>query len=88
MNHGVISYGRWNAENTVICVFNNTCYERKLELPVWKAGLQEAELTRLILTYDGFYDTEAKVYGVKNGVLEIAMPPQSSYLFGYNIKEA
>lgn len=83
MNYGIISYGRWYGDSSVICAFNNNAESRDISVPVWKANVKlNCTLKKLISTgCDDFnVNNQAYDYTVADGVLKLRMPPFSSII--------
>lgn len=53
--------------------------ERAVRIPVWLAGIIDSmELRRCMLTYEEGYNAGQVLYPVKDGVLEITLPPRGA----------
>jgi alpha-glucosidase len=81
MNYGVISYARWEGGNTVIAVFNNTLSEKELLLPVWKAGIKNGILTRVMATGGDTFDVSPIKFIAENGMMKVVVGAQGSMVF-------
>ena len=56
--------------------------EQRVELPVWELGLTAASpVVSLFETGRGGYSAEAKIYPTENGILSVALPPESSFVW-------
>ncbi len=78
-SYGIIAFGRWDMQNKLITILNNNSVNKKLKLPVWRAEVKkESILERQIFSEKESFNTDKIQYIVKNGILEIEMPPQSS----------
>jgi len=82
-DYGIISYARWDDKNTFIIILNNNETQKALNIPVWKAGLTDGALKKLISAGEDTYSTEETLFGIENGGLEITMPPYSSAVLLY-----
>ena len=82
-DYGILSYGRWDAGQSVICAFNNNTGGKDLSIPVWRAGcLPACDIRRVMLTCDGGFSTEFVEAAVnKKGMLNIHMPPHSAVIY-------
>lgn len=72
-----LCYGRFSHEERLIVILNNREEEREVEIEVWKTGmsrLEDAALTRVMLSYREGYTTEEYEYTAKAGVLTVTMP--------------
>lgn len=77
---GVISYGRWTDDNSIMVIINNTDFDKTVSLPTYhlaKIGNNTFEI--LLQTYaDGTYDTDDMKINSKDNILELTLPPKSS----------
>ena len=79
LGHGTIAYGRWDAAESIICIFNNNEYVADIDIPVWRANVPlDAICTRILTTDDGEFDTSAQDYKVTNGILRMNLASTSS----------
>jgi len=77
--HGIITYGRWNNDQSVICAFNNTHVHKNIAIPAWRANVSpNTTMQRVLLTTDGNFITEPKEYILDEGTLFLMLPPMSS----------
>ena len=82
---GILSYGRWDVNHSLVIILNNNLTEQHLEVPVWKANVpKNGRLMRLILTGNNTFDTKEKMYDVANGCINITMPAFSSVVLVSN----
>ncbi len=80
--HGLIAYGRFQGENRLAIAVNSSSETRQVELPVWEIGVaSDGTMTRLMMTANDSYNSGRLVYPVKDGILAIEMPPESSVIF-------
>ena len=79
---GILSYGRWNVSQYLICSFNNNHEAANLTIPVWRTGCPEnCDAQRILLTHNNDFSTEMRNYKVDGGLLHIQLPPHSSAIF-------
>jgi len=77
----LISYGRFDADDGIIIVINNSNDERKARIPVWELGItHNDDVERIFLSYDGGYSTEKVGYSVPDGYLEIELGKTSAVI--------
>ena len=85
MNHGVLSYGRWNAHQSVVCAFNNNEDFTDIKIPVWRANVApNGQMKMIIMTRDDDFFVEAKDFMVDDGMIHVNMPPFSSAIWVTN----
>lgn len=83
----LIAYGRMHGSNKCVVAINNADYERQLELPVWEIGVVgHPVMRRLMLTYADGYNAGIKEYEVKEGKVEVSLPPYSGILLSVGEK--
>lgn len=79
--NGVLCYGRFNRKQQFIVIVNNDSAERKLELPVYPAGVPgNAVLKRLMITTELGYSLMPERYEVKDGQVQITMQKYSAVI--------
>jgi len=79
VEQGGLAYGRWDAHESVVCVFNNLDHDQEMKIPVWRAEVaQKGSMELVLMTSNGDFSAKTKSYAVKNGALTIQMPPFSS----------
>ncbi|MDR1530835.1 MAG: glycoside hydrolase family 13 protein [Clostridiales bacterium] len=80
LDYGLLVYGRWDRNCAAVVALNNNEEEKQVPVPAWKIGVKDGALTRKIMTRGGVSgcDTSEELYTVKNGLLEIVLPPFSS----------
>ena len=60
-------------------VVSTSEHERTVRIPVWPAGITDGTaLRRCMLTYEEGYNAGQVLYPVKDGVLEITLPPRGA----------
>ena len=66
-------------ESRGVTIVNTSEEERAVRIPVWPAGITDSmELRRCMLTYEEGYNAGQVLYPVKDGVLEITLPPRGA----------
>lgn len=66
-------------ESRGVTIVNTSEEERAVRIPVWLAGITDSmELRRCMLTYEEGYNAGQVLYPVKDGVLEITLPPRGA----------
>ena len=64
LEHQLLSYGRFDEENQIVVVVNNSREEREVNIPVWKASVPPfCTMERLMLTLENGFSTNDAVYG-------------------------
>jgi len=81
LDHGVLSYGRWDENDVIVVAINNNPFEREIMVPVWKAGATEGDMLSVIKTYGDGYELTDEKYSISNGQIKIIMPKWSSQIF-------
>jgi alpha-glucosidase len=79
-NAGFLSYARWDGEQKIIVAINNNAKPVTVQLPVWKAGILNGELTQLIATHDNYLHRLAMRHPVKNGFVQLVVPVQGAVI--------
>ncbi len=79
MDYGIISYGRWNNDDKLVVILNNNSVEKSISVPVWRMGVKNSKsLVSLILSNEIGFDTEKRSFKVKDGMIDVVLPPFSS----------
>ncbi len=74
-HYGVLSFGRWDENDRIVFALNNNKNPLSLRLPVWKAECgPNGKMETLIVTGNDSYNTDAVIYKVENGYLDITLP--------------
>lgn len=75
----VISYGRFNKDNKIVVVCNNSHEEKTVKIPVWEIGINSIDGCQQIFetTPDGF-ETDALNYEIIKGKIEVTLKAFSS----------
>lgn len=78
-NYGILSYARWLDDETVIVILNNNKEDKFLTIPVWKVNVEkDSVLYQTVGTDQANFFTNLEEFLVKDGQLNINMPPFSS----------
>ncbi len=77
-DYNIISYARFNEKDKIIVVINNNDYEKEIEIPVWKVGIERGDkLIRIIGTIDDYYTMGTLIYEQQGGILRFKCQPNS-----------
>jgi len=80
LDHGVLSYGRWNDREKAVIIINNNTYEKTLAVPVWKIGIINGIAVSAVSASNGEYSTEETEYAAADGKIIVSMPRYSSMI--------
>ncbi len=84
----LIAYGRFNRENRLAVILNNSESPMWVEIPVWEIGVRpDGMMKRLLMTSGDSYDSREVDAPIKDGVLAMELPPESSVIFVESIEE-
>ncbi len=75
-----VAYGRFTEEQKAIVLIHNGEGYRTSRVPVWEAGVDCDKLVRILETTQTGYNVGKMEFTVKNGWLEIDMPPFSGLI--------
>ncbi len=77
--NGVIVYGRWNKENSIVTCINNNETAVKVLIPLWKVFKKEDGLIEVLIesNKNGYLFNENEI-SYKHGYVEIELLPRSS----------
>ena len=77
---GILSYGRFDKDSTAVVILNNRETSVKLRIPVTYAGVPANSTMKLrfMTGQNGFLAYPRTVYQVRDGILRMEMPPESS----------
>jgi len=64
---GIISYGRFDDNNRIIVIFNNTDTENEIIIPVWRTGVEDNTVFKEVFSSLKGSRLEEKYHKVKNG---------------------
>jgi len=82
LEQDVISYGRFDAQDSIIVAVNRGEQERWFEIPVWETGIPEdGFVVSLCATGREGFTCEAVITQVRDGMLAVALPPESSFIW-------
>ena len=78
-DENLLAYGRFEADEQIVIVVNNSDELRTVTVPVWYAGIEmEGRMKRLIYSYENGYTTEYDEYIVQDGEIVLNMGSHSS----------
>lgn len=78
-DNNVLAYGRFQGDDQVIVVLNNSKDLKEITVPVWKAEVpMKGRMKRLIYTYEEGYTTDYDEYIVENGEVVLNMGRHSA----------
>ena len=77
---GMLSYGRFDKDSAAVVILNNRETSMKVRIPVAYAGVpvNSSMKLRFMTNRNGFLAYPRTVYQVKDGILRMEMPPESS----------
>ena len=68
----VLAYARFQGEEQIVVILNNSVDSKKITVPVWEAEVPyNGTMTRLIYSYSDGFTTEAADYQVREGKVEV-----------------
>jgi len=77
----ILAYGRWNADESIVCAFNSSEHKKEIKIPVWQAEVApDSNMEMILKTNGGDFSTKAQQFKVVQGIITIEMPPQSSII--------
>ena len=80
--YNVLGYGRFLNNNKIAVIINNNGEHKTIRIPVWQIGISDADVVeRILLSEQETYNVGKVEYRVKNGILEVVMPPFSAGIF-------
>ena len=78
---GIIAYGRFDKSERYVTAVNNLDEKREINIPVWEIGTADGcRMQQLLLTTAEAFTIEAFTYKVKDGSINIIMPPESAII--------
>ena len=78
-DENLLAYGRFEADEQIVVVVNNSDELRTVTVPVWYAGVEmEGRMKRLIYSYENGYTTEYDEYIVQDGEIVLNMGSHSA----------
>ncbi len=79
--YNLIAYGRFNRDDAMLIVVNNSDDERRISLPVWELGVSsDNDMEQVFATYDGGYSTQRLDYSVNEGWISLGLRRQSAII--------
>ena len=83
--NNMLAYGRFDEEEQIVLVLNNSKELKEVTIPVWKAEVPlEGRMERLMYSYDGGFTTEYDEIIVENGEVVLNMGKHSVIVMKYN----
>ena len=80
-DENLLAYGRFEADEQIVIVVNNSDELRTVTVPVWYAGVEmEGRMKRLIYSYENGYTTEYDEYIVQDGEIVLNMGSHSAII--------
>lgn len=80
--HNMLSYGRFEEDNIIAVVINNSASEKDFDIPVWQIGVEDGKkMERLIVTQRDNYNVGKEYIDVENGNLRVHMQGVSAAIF-------
>ena len=80
-DENLLAYGRFEADEQIVVVVNNSDELRTVTVPVWYAGVEmEGRMKRLIYSYENGYTTEYDEYIVQDGEIVLNMGSHSAII--------
>lgn len=77
--YNLLCYGRFNRDDAIVVVVNNSDDERRVSIPVWEIGVtHEHDMEQVLVTYDGGFSTQRLDYSVNDGWISLGMRRQSA----------
>jgi len=83
LDHGILSYGRWDGDNIFLIIINNTAQEKNISAPAWKIGTVNGKMRLIVSTFNDGFNTDGRDYAITDGKINIMAPPRSSAIFIY-----
>ena len=78
-DENLLAYGRFEADEQIVVVVNNSDELRTVTVPVWYVGVEmEGRMKRLIYSYENGYTTEYDEYIVQDGEIVLNMGSHSA----------
>lgn len=82
MQYGVIVYGRFNKDESIVVYLNNNCHETEIEIPVWRINGRCGQVyKRIIISDETAYSDEEVIYNVESGIIKVSLPGYSSAVY-------
>ena len=78
-DYNLICYGRFNRDEAIVVIVNNSDDERRVSVPVWEIGVtHDNDMEQIFATYEGGYSTQRLDYSVSEGWITIGLRRQSA----------
>ncbi|MGN0383350.1 MAG: glycoside hydrolase family 13 protein [Eubacterium sp.] len=78
----LLVYGRFEGDNIISVIVNNSNNEREVAVPVWQLGVKDGEkMERLIITAGDRYYVGKIPFSVSDGMISVEMPAFSAAIF-------
>ena len=88
-DHNVLAYARFQGDEQIVIVLNNSKELKEIIVPVWLSGVsKEGRMQRLVYTYENGYTTAYDEYIVQSGEVVINMGRHSAAVLKPIRKEA
>lgn len=78
LDYGIISFGRWIGDEKYVVAINNNDVAKEIDIPVWKIGVIDDVLKKVIATAANKFSCNEENYKVSNGFLKINMDSKSA----------
>ncbi|MCI8505321.1 MAG: glycoside hydrolase family 13 protein [Lachnospiraceae bacterium] len=84
----LIAYGRFNEKCRLAVILNTSESPMWVEIPVWEIGVRpDGTMKRLMLTSGDSYSEREVQASIRDGILAMELPPESSVIFVENKEE-
>ncbi len=81
-NYGIISYGRFSDNESIVVFLNNNDSEMTVDIPVWKVNALDGDVfTRIVMSDIHSFTDKIKQYTVSDGLLRTSLPGYSSAVY-------
>lgn len=86
-NNALLCYGRFNDEEQIVVIINNSDEEVNSKVSLWQVGITTDEcLNRLICSYEIGYHKHPATYKAKDGVIDVTITAHSSVMLYHGNK--
>ena len=87
-NNALLCYGRFNDEEQIIVLINNSESEVNSKVSLWQLGITGHEcFNRLICSYEIGYHRHPATYKAKDGVIDVTITAHSSVMLYHGPKQ-
>ncbi len=77
-DYNIICYGRFDRKEKIVVVINNNDYEKEIDIPVWRIGVEKGErMVREIVTDHNSYSLSTLIYEHNGGIIKFKCQPKS-----------